>query len=203
MAKKHVEMNKWAVNPKTCTEAEAREYVNELRENGYTEIEILDFLEDVKKAKADKKEYSERQAEEENHEFDFLDPFKIDRTVLDDGIYEVRKTTAQKITERDPDRIIKSSKLVLNIWLYDYDTDRTVETSVTYTSNYYNTLFNHLEKFFRDKHPKSIEDIVKCCKENVWYVKKVTRGMFVNYYPCSHAPLTDTTTYSQYEIEEL
>lgn len=203
MAKKYTEENKWAVNPRTCTEAEAREYVEELRQDGFTESEILDFLEDVKKAKADKKEYAEQETEESKNEFDFLDPFKIDRTALDDGIYEVRKTSVQRVTERDEDGIIINSKLIMTVSLYDYETDRTVETKVTYTSDYFDNLFYYLEKFFRDKHPKNMLDIVKCCKENVWYIKKVTRGMYANYYPCSYSPLKDTTTYSRYEVEEL
>ena len=83
MSKKNNENMKWGVNLTAITEAEAREYVEQMREDLRPETDIMHFLEDVKKAKESMKELSEKSEEDDNP----LEPnpLTMDRRTIPDG----------------------------------------------------------------------------------------------------------------------
>ena len=194
MSKKNNENMNWGVNLAAITEAEAREYVEQMREDLRPETDIMHFLEDVKKAKESMKELSEKSEEDDNP----LEPnpLTMDRRTIPDGIYEVRNCAFQVITNIDELKI-KHTVIKAKLFIYDYDTDRKIEINRTYTEAFFEKLYESLSIYFNEFKPKSLMDCLKLCKEHTWYVEKITKGIFTNYYPCKYSPTIADDKFTQ------
>lgn len=201
MSRKNNENTNWGINLVTATEEEVREKIEELRNDLVTEDVIKHFLNDVRKAKESMHNLNEEKINEIDEEFS--DPLDIDRRPLQDGIYEVKNCSFQIIKRKTEYNSIER-RIKANLFIYDYETDRKVEVNVIYNEQFFQNLYTNLSTWFNDFKPKTLKDCLKLCKENKWYIQKMTKGIYTNYYPCRYSPVIDISYYNDvYEIEEI
>lgn len=185
MAKKAKSMKeRWNVNPATMTEEEVRNFIDEMREEGRDEMEVIEFLEDVRTAKESGKQMKEKFGASE----EFPNPFEINRVEFPDGIYEV--IACRVFMKKEIDEFMAEKWSVkMDMKILDYETAQTADISQIYTEQFFQNLFNNLSAFFSDKHPKTLKECLILCKENRFFIQKKSRNGFTNYYPCRYSPV--------------
>lgn len=164
------------------TERETRKHIEEMRADGCTENEVLEFLEDLKAKKEALNKFIEN--DEKNLE---LSIFDMDLRPVTDGVYEVKSCTFSGRKDAEG-----KESIVCTFTIYDYENDRMVEQTTRWTASFASSLFQTFRNYFGEyANVKSLKEYLKLAKDKTWFIQKRTNGIYENWIPCSYSPQVD------------